>query len=276
MSKIRHPQWREEHEGNNYPFEDAAPLVNSVGDRLDPDAIVDAALYPLGASGTLFLSQIHVQPDLVRVSIGDAVTRQLCYGEITSVTASEVRLEDVLTIDDNGTPRTIRRPAGVLLLKATQAAEWFSWTAGDHEFESTQTPFVAAVCLPLPETLQGITGLVLDDGNVVTGPAVFLGHDGVSLECEQVGGKTVIRVHAVGDPLFLRRACAPGLFEHPRFIRRIVFQKGPKTLAIGPGTRGDVTVAATSLLTPDTILRIHPTSEGMSVELAGEQLAAPE
>ncbi len=260
MPQIRHPQWREEHVGNRYPFEDGASLTNADGEQISQDAVIDASLYPLGASGQLYLSRIVVQPDVVRISVGDAVLQEFCYGELTSVTDTQVTLQDA-----EG------RPAGILLLDNLQAAKWFEWAPGEHAFEPSQTPFVAAVCMPLPET-RGLTQIVLDDGNVVTGPALLVGKDGVVLACEQAGGRTVVRINVVGDPLFLRKACSPGLFETPRFIRRIVFQKGGVTIPVGPGSVGDVTMLATSVITPDTILRIHPTNEGAQVELVGERL----
>ena len=101
--------------------------------------------------------------------------------------------------------------------------------------------------MPTPEI--GVRGLVLEDGTVVSGEVWLVGENGIILTSETHDTKqtcaadavtqNVIRVDAVGDPLFLRKLCDPDeLFTTPKFVKTIKIKTGSYEFDYSPDERG--------------------------------------
>lgn len=265
MAQIRDREWRDENEDSNYPFEDRATLVSSLDQILLAGTFLDAALYPTGVTGSLFIAQIIVTNSDITIVLGTEEVEDVCRGTFPLDTLpDEIRMVD-----------TFGRAAGVLVSDALHLSVFQAWPTGTHEFGIDAAPFVAAVVFATPA--DHVQGFLLDDGSVVSGEVWLVGGLGVILSNRQVIdplGNTfeVIRADAVGDALFKRRLCSPGLFQTPRFLRRLVVQKGDRKHTILPNDFGDVQITVGSQLAPDTILRIYPEQAGILFETVGEQL----
>lgn len=249
MPEIRHPEWYDSHDDSRFPFVDTATLTNTAGDTLFPETFLDAALYPLGAGSRLYLSQITVSSRRITLVFGD---------ELNPLRAST-------SFDPEDPPSTLAvvdtagRPAGILVSEPLRLAVFRSWSLGTHEFLLADTELAASVCIPTPES--GVRGLQLDDGQVLTGDVWLVGDDGIVLTCETgtpqlrceqpADPQFVIRVHAVGDPLFRRRLCpAPDYFQAPQFLQQLCFVSPGRSSR--PGTPSQTSGAADIFLLTDT------------------------
>ena len=191
-------------------------MSNNSGAAIDKSVFIDAALYPVGGNGNYYVSKIVVTNTLVTLYISDGITPELAYSSFSvNAIPDSLRLVDIYG-----------RPAGLLVSEAVRLTSLKALGAGIHEFSSSQTPFVASVCVPMPEI--GIKGVLLDNGDLLTGDIWIVGDDGIVVSSQEVNTGTAtyntIRVDVVGDPLFRRRLCsAPVLFQTPQFIQNICF-----------------------------------------------------
>lgn len=271
MPRIVHPQWRDQNADNKYPFAERASLRNASGLEIPTNVFVDAALYPLGEHPGMYLSAVEVEGNETKFFIGDRNQTDICNGSLRLPTTNEVvELRDAQ-----------RRPAGVLVVDPTQLAAINGWGDGRHEFTPDQTPWAATVCFPAP--VHGVSGFLLDDGTVLSGPVWLVGGAGVVLRYVTVqrqtrtGTQTVpaCRVDVVGDPLFRRRLCAgTDLFATPRFVRtvRVIGPNG--TFECQPGPNGEFTLLAGNDLADDSVLRIVSDEEGIRFGMVGPSLEA--
>ena len=266
--KVRAREWRDENDRSNFPFEDGASLRSDSGMVLLPGTFLDAVLYPAEATGALFLSQVLLRSGSVTLTIGDAEHDNLCTGTFDLQDPPE----EIRLVDSYG------RSSGLLVSEPLRLAVFQAWSLGTHTFTAEQTPLVAAVSWLQPD--PGVQGLLLGDtgAELVAGEVWLVGGDGILLSYREVVEppgltRSVIRIDAVGDPLFLRQLCSePGLFQSPRFLRQLVVQKGPRTHTVLPGGSGDVQITVGSQLAADTVLRISPTATGMIFDTVGEKL----
>lgn len=270
MTQVSHPEWRDQNESTTYPFSDAATLTDVEGNVLPTGTFIDAALYPVGGTGVLYLSSISVAQDVATIWIGDTTTEQLCYGEVNLVDPDDM----VLLYDVYG------RPAGVLVSETLRLAVLQGWTQGVHSFDRDATEFSPRVCFPRPEI--GVRGILLDDGSLMTGDVWLVGDDGVVLRTEDVtvgDGCTedtvsVVRVDIVGDPLYKRRLCSGvNLFETPRFLQSIIVRRDCDDLELLPDEFGNVNILLGTNLAEDTVIRMRNNAgRGILFEAAGDTL----
>jgi hypothetical protein len=270
--RVLHPEWRNYFAGNNYPFSDTATLVNTEGDQnfIPEDTFLDAALYPIGAEGRLYLSKVTVVSGEATLYIGDEIVRELASGTLDLIDpGSTIRLED-----------SYGRAAGILVSEPSRLLTFQGWTEGDHLFELDQTEFAARVITPMPEI--GVRGFLLDDGTVVTGDIWFTGDDGVVLTPSTAAEPdpanpsgtrevNVIRVDVVGDPLFRRRLCGD-IFNNTAFLKQLTLRHNCRKVVCEGDDRGNVTISVGSSLAADTVLRIRTTADGITFETVGERM----
>jgi hypothetical protein len=269
--RTRFEQWRHAHADSHYPFEDGCELVTLSGQVLPIGVFLDASLYPVGNVDGLQIQSISISVDTVRIFIGVLDDPQLCVTEFSLLSPPEE-----LTVRD-----VFGREAGVLVAEPLLLSGLQAWGVGTHIFPEGAARFVASAVIPLPHT--GVYGVVLDDNSVLIGDVWLVGEDGITLSCgyedvEVVCGVTerryVIRVDAVGDPLFKRKLCEPDRFETPRMLQKLVFQKGGVTHSCTP-ENGNIKIGVGSLNNEETILRIQPTETGLMVKAVGEKLETP-
>lgn len=270
--RILFQEWRKENETTKYPFADASTLTNG-NQFIVEGTILDAILYPIGGDARLYLSQVTVGFDVVTIWIGNVANKLLA-----SATLPTLNPPDDLTFTD-----TYGRPAGLMVSESIRLGIFASWGIGTFTFKNDQTEFAATVCVPQPA--QGVRGVLLDDGTLLTGDVWLVGDDGVVLRHESIlapspqgaCGPTiayeVIRVDVVGDPLYTRRLCLPQLlFATPNFIKTVTFQDPHQRIVCTPNAFGDIKMTVNNSTAAQPVLRIHPTQNGNKVEVVGTML----
>lgn len=275
-------EWRDQNESPRFPFADTATLTNAAGLFLPETLFLDATIHPFGGGHRAYLSRIVVESDTVTIVIGDSLLEERAYGTI----ALNAVPDHVPLYDNYG------RPAGLLVSEQNRLSVFQSWPEGTHRFLASQTEFVARVCQPLPDT--GLTGFLLESGEVISEDVILVGDDGILLRFEsetvpvndfsdETEEVTVIRVDVVGDPLFRRRLC-DAAFETPRFLERLTFQSGnagEEELIISPAEDGviqirvgpggpDESLAPYSRVPSQSVFRVRSNADGIVFEVAGE------
>lgn len=243
-------EFRDQQGEVKYPFTDNSTLTSRSGLTMSRESIIDAIVYPVGATGPVWIGSIECESREVTFVLAGRGNTRLATGSFDPVAPSAgILLED-----------SLERPAGLLVVEPSSIAELGTWPLETHEFDSTALEFVPSVVLPMPA--EGVDGFLLPDGSFVSGEVWLVGEDGIVLR-EMEGG--VIRVDIVGDPLHLRLLCEPAeLFTTPRLLKTIN--------GIAPDADGRFTITVGRNIASDTILRITPTPTGMKVQLAGEQV----
>ncbi len=271
MPEILHPEWRRHNEPTKYPFAENATL-RSGNNLILNELFLDAIFYPVGNAGNLRLSVVEIDHDSTTIHIGTPTVARLASGEFNQFDPpSEVRFTD-----------SLGRAAGVIVSEPIRLSIFQSWAVGTHTFTAAQSAFAATVSIPSPEI--GLRGIVLEDGTLFTGDVWLVGDDGVVLSKEEVEVPTVdcdqgkrltrpiIRVDIVGDTLFRRRLCSPGvLFNTPRYVKQITFIEGNNRFTCTPDILGDIKMMAGNHLAEDTVLRVRTTEDGIKIESVGER-----
>lgn len=269
--RLLYGEWRAQNAATQYPFTERATLRNQDGDQLLDGMLLDAAIYAPGLQERAYLSRVTIEHDRVTLTIGDAAAVERASGSSPLIRpAAAVALAD-----------SYGRPAGLLVSDGVRLGAFQSWSLGVHEFQRTQTPFCPTVCFPAPE--GSVEGFLLDDGSFVSGDVWLVGEDGVVITrgmgliretaCQEDRTVDVVRIDAVGDPLYRRRLCAPHeLFETPRFLRKVRFQDAFRAFECEPDEIGAIRLAVDAGLAGDTVLRITATPEGLLIGVAGDTL----
>lgn len=249
-----------------WPFSESALLANAAGMSLSNAMFLDAAIYPVGMVKGAYISKITVLDALVTITLGEEAV-ELCSATFDRF-AAEARLP---LVDAYG------RPAGLLLAKSLALAEFQTWDDGEYKFLRTQTEFAGGVCIPRPE--RGLSGIVLESGELFTGDIHLVASDGVIFErflanrsdgaCLPYLPVEAITVHVVGDPLHVRHGCdlqaASGLFSAINPLQRLVIMQAGPTLELVPDANGGVTIFGGSELTNRPALRVKTESQGIGI-----------
>lgn len=244
---LLHTEWRNNNERISYPFADYATLVNRNGDAVDRDLFDDARLYPIGGTVGIHLGKISVTGSELTFHIHD-LSGELASGAFDfGAPPSEVPLYDVYG-----------RPAGILVSTAERLGALDGiYGEGEVEFEREQTEFAASVVVPMPS--PGVRGILLDDGNVLSGDIWLVGEDGVVLRLDD----SKIRVDVIGDPYVQDKDCEEEGAPLPQFC-------GLRSInQITPNDEGDFKLRVGGNLVGDPVIRIVPIINGVRVEMVG-------
>jgi hypothetical protein len=190
--EILFAEWRNQHERVNYPFADAATMKNADGATIDPNLFLDARLYPVGGDETLYLRRVEVTEEYARfhLAVGDT---EIAYGHL-----------DLLAVPANGEVPvydTYGRPAGVFVSTQDRLTAVPGLFSGETIFPEEASHFAPSVVVPMPDV--GVRGFVTDDGDMIFGPAILVGEQGIVLSVES----GVIRVDALGNPFAKHEDC---------------------------------------------------------------------
>lgn len=271
--QIQFPEFRDELATTQYPFADTATLSNAAGDFFLEGVFLDASLYPIGGQARLYISSVLMAGSTCTITVGDQASASLASCSFDTLSPPDI----LRFVDAHG------RPAGLIVSQASLLTVFQSWNQGLHTFKIADTELAVRCCLPTPEI--GVRGIILEDGTVFTGDVWLVGEDGVVLRktslkidnpvCGQPPLEyAVVRIDIVGDPLFRRRLCtAPGLFSTPQFIRTITIKQGGRTFVCQPDAAGDFQITVGNNLAADTVLRVHPTDNGLQIGVVGDKLA---
>lgn len=242
---ILFPDWQNEQEHSAYPFVDDATRTNGT-DTLPDSVFLDARLYLIGAEGPLYLSAIDIEAERAVFTIRDAQNNRA-----TGEYEFESGDSRIGLVDAYG------RPAGVLVGTADSLSFFSTWPLGEHAFTQEQMEFLPTVVIPTPQI--GVRGFVTENGTFFTKDVWLLGEQGVFFTKE---GPGVIRVDIVGDAAAKRKFCDTlGDFQPTRFLRTLS--------GVGPNTYGDFKLLSGGNEAIDTVLRIQPIQNGLSIKLVG-------
>lgn len=244
--------YRKQNEDRNYPFKDGSTLSN--GDITIPNNLfLDAALYPYGHKGQLFLSRITINLDgSVELAISDGIL-----GEVATaiIEKDEISTLDVIAFED-----PYGRAAGVLVTDPPNFNLLNNYATQDHIFEAEQTTFCTRVQLPTFES--GVSGFVLDDGSFVSGEVWLIGDKGVQLDI--VDDQIVI--HVGGDINRIYSECLETGSEDFSEIINAIKNPALKTInGIPCDQYGNFALVLGSQNSETQILRINQTTNGIEI-----------
>lgn len=253
-------EWREDTANIQFPFTDSATITATSGTKLSSRAIVDAALYPPGYVGKLFLGRV--------VATIESVTYVLTNERGVTV-ATGTRTNDEIWFSDS-----LGRCAGVVVADPAELPQ--NWPIGTHTFGTT-AEFVPTVIEQGTDT--AVTSLVLPSGELMTGDVWLVGDDGVVFTR---AGDGTIQVNMVGDPLFRRRLCDPVLNSHASistpfftktYLQSLAIPVNGDWVEVPADQYGGFVISANDSTSPDSVLRIYPTDSGaIKVELVGKNI----
>ena len=244
---LLHTEWRNNNERINYPFADHATLINTAGDAVDRDLFSDARLYPIGGTAGLYLGKISVSGSELTFHINDLI------GELASgVFDLNSPPAEVALYDAYG------RPAGILVSDVERLGSLNGiYGEGEIVFEQEQTEFAASVAVPLPD--PGVRGILLDDGNVLSGDVWLVGEDGIVFRMDG----SEIRMDVIGDPYVQLKDCEDEGSPLAQFC-------GLKSInQITPNAEGDFKLRVGGNLVEDPVVRIVPITNGVRIEMVG-------
>lgn len=245
------PEFRDQYQPTRYPFADTAtlaPVANNM-QELDLDMFFDGSLYPIGAVGYLYIKNIHVQTRSVKITIADQSTKVRA-----SVVFDPLFAPELLRLsDEHG------RPAGVLVSDSLRLARFGAWLVGDHTYRPAATTFAVSTVIPTPEV--GVRGILTERGELFTKDILIVGDNGIVVRQED--DPETIRVDIVGDPLYIRKLCAPiSLFDTPNFIKTIN--------GCPPDAQGNFNITVGDHENKKTIIRVYPSDTGLVIEAVGQ------
>lgn len=246
------PEFRDQYEPTRYPFADSATLAPTSSDmqEIDPDMFVDGSLYPIGATGFLYINQISVQTRAVTITIADQLSTTRA-----SVVFDPLFAPGLLRLSDE-----FGRPAGVLVSDSLRLARFGAWPIGNHNYRPAATTFAESTVIPTPEV--GVRGILTERGELFTKDILIVGDNGIVVRQEE-NAPEVIRVDIVGDPLYLRKLCLPtDLFATPNFIKTIN--------GCPPDAQGNFNITIGDHENETTIIRVYPSDAGLVIEAIGQ------
>ena len=256
MPNITGVQWRDEQDASNYPFEDGLALTNDDGIVVPPGLLLDAVLYAPFSGARPRLSKIIITNETATLIFGDSVTEAVCQGVVSLAEPGDA----VVLTDSYATE------CGVLVSSEIRLAGLQALPVGEHEFTAEQTALVPTVVVP---SSSGVSSLILPSGQKLVGEVWLVGGQGVIIQQDESGN---ISINAVGDPLFKKALCDPGRYETPRFLKKLVVQKGPITHTFEPNSLGDIPITVGSNIVEDGVLRVEKSDSGLRWNIVGEKL----
>lgn len=262
MAGIRHPEFIKELENTNYPFVATATLSNGTDTFLE-GTFLDAHLYAVSGTRRYYLSRVIVSSSELQIIIGDANNSARLTGTVSlPISSGTVKLVD-----------EYERSGGVLVSEPARLSLLTAWGVGEHIFERDQTEFCITCQVPVPDA--GLTGIRLENGELLSGKVWLVGEDGVVLRTENIADSQgnpveVLRVDVVGDPLFLQRLCnQEELFTPVNPVRVIRIKQGEYTYDCLPDDQGNFNIQMNDSLAADAALRIRTTPEGIVITVEG-------
>lgn len=248
---IYHPEYRQELSQSNYPFVPEASL-KSTAISLPAGLIVDAHLYPITGDGRYYLSRIEADNETINFIIGD-----LRFDNVAKGTIVRNNLKDVVALTSTG-----GTSAGLILLNPEKLPAIAGISAGVYNFGLRQAEFCLNCTVPVSNT--GVSGILLPNGEVVSGHVWLYGEDGVVLTAFPDTGKVLINI--IGDPLAGQDLCEGQVSPVP--IKRInVKHDSGQYYCNVRGGEFKIQISNQEVLDP--VLRVTSESQGTYIWMAG-------
>lgn len=254
--RILFPEFRDEQSNSRYPFVDSATLQSATNAEIfiAKNSFIDASFFPINAVGRLYLSRIDVDPQEIKMYLGDESTEEIATAVYNAASGPE---NGAIEFFD-----AYSRPVGLLVVSSLNISLFSSWLAGSYEFPLTATEFVSTVVIPAQE--PGVRNVNFAD-NFIYGDMWLIGDAGVVIRKEQ-DTEATIRIDVIGEPLFARQLCEPiADFSATSYLKTIN--------NCGPDKFGNFVITATAKETTDPILRITAGSNSLTIGTAGRRNA---
>lgn len=262
MTQIQFPEFLDSLENTRYPFIPTATLRNQQVNFVE-GTFLDAHLYAVAGTGRYYLSKVVVKADSVIVYVGDDKHQELLTGTIDLPVSNNI----IALYDKHG------RPGGVIVSEAVRLGTLAAWGLGEQVFDRAQTEFCVTCQMPVPD--QGVSGIKLASGEVLSGKIWLVGEDGVIFRAEADTDKfnnpvLRLRVDVVGEPLFLQNLCsAESLFTPVNPIRGVRVVAGEELHESQPDSSGNFSIQMNNALTSKPALRIRTTDAGLVFTVEG-------
>jgi hypothetical protein len=163
MPPILLGEYRNQNSRRYYPFADEATMVDTNGNALPTDFLVDGLLYPLNLTGAVYLSRVEQSVLYFADTEGATVKGTASVAGVSDGDAVAVYEPDY------------QRQIGVLVVGPGVAELGRGSTP--RTFVAAATVFAADAFVPMNQ--QGVRGVLLDDGTLITGGVKFEGREGV-------------------------------------------------------------------------------------------------
>lgn len=210
MPPILLGEYRNQHSNRKYPFADDAALLDTEGRPLPVDFLVDAFLYPIDLVGAPYISQMDVHTQ--RLTISDTGGGIIGYAAlIDGATQAEVY--------ESG---PYQRQIGILIYGAG-LGEIFRGRP-PRNFVPAATALCPTTYIPLNQ--EGVRGILLPNGVLLTGDVVFEGRDGIVASSYILpDGRNVLEFGAYGVPPTTPEDCGDDCLP----IKEICFIRMPNS-----------------------------------------------
>lgn len=254
MTAIRFPEFLDSLENTKYPFIPTATLHNGTVSLLE-GTFLDAHVYATTRFFRYYISEVVVASDKFTIYVGDTIAPKNLHGEVSfPITTVNVQLQD-----DYG------RPGGILVSSPDRLAMLSAWGIGSHKFEREHTEFCTTCQMPVPA--PGVSGFLLETGEVLSGKVWFVGDDGIVMSTSDT---KALQLNAVGDPLYLQRLCNPtNLFTPVNPVRILRVVNGGNVYNCVPDAKGNFNLQMNDATVADAALRIRTTPVGIVINVEG-------
>lgn len=182
MSTVIMPEYGNQNRQRKFPFTDASTLLDSTGEALPVDFVVDASIYPIDVTGPVYVSELD--PANSTISFADA-------GGTVFATAVYGPVPGVVDVIETG---AYERKLGVIVTGAGVADVFRGKSV--RTFTAAATALAPVACVPVQQA--GVRGIILPDGTLMTGAVTITGKDGVWVTSRVSGSMSILRFDVVG------------------------------------------------------------------------------
>ena len=224
-----------------YPFTDGSTMTSTDGVEVPPFWATDAHLYPPGGTATQYINSISITSKKITITVADENGKELCRGEC------KANDNQVVLYDE------YHRVSG-LLLGNMQALQSVATVPSELVFSENALSFVASVVVP--QSATEVTGFLTSEDEILYGDVWLVGEDGIVFKDE---GNGIVRMHVVGDPNYVRRACneEDQDFPSPKPLQKIIIEDdGGNTQTLLPGEDGEILIMPGDSVATDNVLRV--------------------
>lgn len=246
MPTIVFSEYRKKYSTTPYPFCDTATRQDTTGSlKLPAELFIDASIYMPGVTSSVYMKQLIVSANQVSITVAGTVHGESATGTLSSDGEVVLRSE-------------VKKQVGVLVVSSQYIDYLHSLNVGTYKFEPAATMLATRCVMPIKST--GVTSISIgDQENSLSGDVWLVGENGIVIRTTELPtGESVIRIDAIGDPLFKAAACEAGQQIIPRPVQSINGQS--------PDPYGNFLITA-GLQT--SILRVTTDDDGITVYLAG-------
>ena len=168
----------------NYPFASGCTVKDTKGVQISAGTLVDAVLYPINPTGTLYLSRIDTDGTVsISDSTGIVMTAKMKYGSAT------------LEFYDTS---VFRRHVGTIIASSSAALAVLVNTYESRIFRAAETTFAASCMFPIVN--DGVLSINVNNSGSIDGEVVFANtkNDTVRVSTNTTGDK--LRFDVVPQP----------------------------------------------------------------------------